>query len=126
LYAYGPAYGAEPNGLLMLFSSVYFLVILIGLYIYNAFALMTIANKTYTENAWMAWIPILNIYLMVKIAEKPWWWTLLILFVPILDIILLILVWMNIAEKVGKPAWMGILMILPIVNLVIIGYLAWG
>ncbi len=121
-------YAYEPNmyGGFSPFFSIYFLVVGLGLYVYSAFALMTIANRTYTENAWMAWIPVLNVYLMVKIAEKPWWWTILILFVPILNLILIILVWMTIAEKVGKPAWMGILMILPLINLAILGYLAWG
>ena len=123
MYGYG---GMNPYGELSPFFSIYSLIVFAGLYVYNAFALMTIANRTYTENAWMAWIPVLNIYLMVKIAEKPWWWTLIILFVPILDLILYILVWMRISERLGKSPWLGVLMILPVVNLVVIGYLAWG
>ena len=122
MYGYG---GMNPYGELSPFFSIYSLIVFAGLYVYNAFALMTIANRTYTENAWMAWIPVLNIYLMVKIAEKPWWW-LIIIFIPILGIIPYILVWMRISERLGKSPWLGVLMIVPVVSLVVIGYLAWG
>ncbi len=77
-------YGPNPYGLYEGFYSIYALIIAIGLYVYSSLALMTIANKTHTENAWMAWIPILNVYLLVTIADKPWWWTLLILLIPVL------------------------------------------
>ncbi len=33
---------------------------------------------------------------------------------------------MAVAEKLGKPSWMGILIIIPIVDLAVLGYLAWG
>lgn len=56
------------------------------IYIYLAFAFMTIAKKTNTEPAWLAWIPIANIYLMSKIAQKKWWPILLFLlsFIPLI------------------------------------------
>lgn len=37
-----------------------------------------------------------------------------------------ILVWMGIAEERGKPNWWGILLIVPVVNLIVPGYLAWS
>ncbi len=40
------------------------LIIWLAIYAYFAFSLMTIANKTGTENSWYAWIPILNVVLM--------------------------------------------------------------
>src|SRR6266568_9692264 len=43
-------------------------------YVYLALALQTIAKKTNTEDAWWAWIPILNALLMLNIAKKPLWW----------------------------------------------------
>jgi len=50
-------------------------LLIIGVfYIYMAYTLMKIAQKTNTENAWFAWIPILNIILMLQIAKKPLWW----------------------------------------------------
>jgi len=103
----------------------FMLVIWIGVYVYHSLALMTIATKTGTENPWMAWIPILNLWIMVQIAEKEAWWIILF-FVPIVGVIVTVIVWMAIAERVGKPSWWGILVIVPVVQIVVPGYLAWG
>jgi uncharacterized membrane protein YhaH (DUF805 family) len=86
---------------------------------------MTIANKTGTTNAWLAWIPIANIYLMCKVAGKPGWW-LILFFIPIVNIVINIIVWMKISEARNKPGWLGILMIIPFVNLIIPGILAFA
>jgi hypothetical protein len=102
-----------------------FLLVGLGLYIYMALALQTIANKTNTQNAWLAWIPIANIILMLNVAQKPLWWILLML-LPLVNIIIMILVWMSIAKARQKPDWWGILMIVPFVNMIVPGYLAWA
>lgn len=101
-------------------------VIGLAFYVYFALALYTIANKTHTENAWMAWIPIIQNILMVNIAKKPIWWALIIIFVPLVNIVFWILAWMAIAEARGKPSWWGIMMIVPVMNLIAPGYLAWA
>lgn len=95
-------------------------------YVWMAICLQIIANKTNTPNSWLAWIPIANFYLMCKIAGKPGWWTILF-FIPIVNIVFAIIVWMGIAEARGKPSWLGIqgiLTIIPLINLVIPGILA--
>jgi uncharacterized membrane protein len=102
-----------------------FLVIFAVFYVYFALALQTIAKKTNTENAWLAWIPIVNIILMLNIAKKRLWWFILLL-IPLVNIVIGIIVWMAIAEARGKPNWWGILMIVPVVNLIVPGYLAWA
>jgi hypothetical protein len=101
--------------------------VLVGLaaYVYMSLALQTIANKTSTANAWLAWIPIANLFLMLSIAKKPMWWFLLLL-VPLLNIVIAIMVWMAMAEARGKPSWWGILTIVPVANLVVPGVLAWS
>ncbi|MEQ9620116.1 MAG: DUF5684 domain-containing protein [Deltaproteobacteria bacterium] len=104
-----------------LFGIIVFLVI----YAYLAYSLQVIADKTNTENSWLAWIPIANIYLMCKIAGKPGWWLILFL-IPIVNIVIGIIVLMKIAELRGKPGWVGILWILPVVGLIIPGYLAFS
>ncbi len=104
-----------------LFGIIVFLVI----YAYLAYSLQVIADKTNTENSWLAWIPIANIYLMCKIAGKPGWWFILFL-IPIVNIVIGIIVLMKIAELRGKPGWVGILWILPVVGLIIPGYLAFS
>jgi hypothetical protein len=66
-------------------------------YIYVSLALQTIAQKTNTENGWLAWIPIANIILMLNIAKKPVWWIILFL-IPLVNIVMAIVVWMAVAE----------------------------
>jgi hypothetical protein len=102
-----------------------FVIIGLGLYVYVALALQTIAKKTNTANAWMAWIPVVNIVLMLNVAQKPIWWIVLCL-IPLVNIVIFIIVWMAIAKARNKPDWWGILMIVPFVNLVVPGYLAWA
>lgn len=107
-------------------------IIAIAAYVYGSLSLMAIAKRTNTENAWLAWIPIANIYLMMKIGKLPTWslalWALI--FVPTVGALasagMTVWYWWAIAERRGKEGWWGILMLVPILNLVLIGILAWG
>lgn len=105
----------------LMFAVVFWLAV----YVYVALALSTIAEKTRTENGWLAWIPIANVILMLNIAGKPVWWILLCL-IPLVNIVIFIIVWMAIAEARNKPSWWGVLMIVPLVSLIVPGYLAWS
>lgn len=118
-----------------LFAAYLSIFVLFGIiaYVYTAFALMTIANKTGTPNAWLAWIPFANLYLMTQIAQVPWW-TLIVFIVgamiPFLNFVVIIGLsiwwWWKIAEARGKPGWWSILMMVPIVNFVMMGLIAWS
>ncbi len=101
------------------------IIIMIIAYVFMALALMGIANKTKTKNAWFAWVPILNIFLILMIAKRPLWWFILLL-IPIVNLIILIIVWIDICKARGKPGWWVILLLIPFVNLVILAILAWG
>lgn len=73
-----------------------------------------------------ALIPIANVFLILKIAQKPMWWFLLIL-IPIVNIVISIMIWMAIAERLGKPNWWGIMIgIVPIANIVFLLMLVFG
>ena len=104
---------------------VFFLLIGLAVYVYTALAVQTIAEKTNTENPWLAWIPIANIILLLNIAKKPIWWIVLFL-IPLVNIVFIILIWMGVAEARGKPSWVGVLMIIPLVGAIVPGYLAWA
>ena len=106
------------------FIVICFLLTLV-MYVYMALALQTIANKTNTENAWLAWIPIVNIILMLNVAKKPIWWFILFL-IPLVNIVVAILVWMGVAEARNKPGWWGVLLIIPVIGIIVPGYLAWS
>ena len=118
--------GEEQGLIAMMMAMTGVLMVMgLGLYVFLSLALMSIANKTGTENAWFAWIPVLNIILMLQIAKKPVWWIILLL-IPLVNIIIAFIIWMAIAEARNKPAWWGIvIMLVPVVNLILIGMLAW-
>ena len=101
--------------------------LLIGLagYVYMSYALQVMANKTSTPNAWLAWIPLVNVFLLIKVAGKPYWWFLLLL-IPFVNIVIGIILWMMVAQRLGKPQWVGVLIIVPVVNLFVPGYLAFS
>jgi hypothetical protein len=101
------------------------LLFLLVYYIYMSICLSKIAKKTNTENAWFAWIPILDMLLALKIAQKPTWW-IVWFFIPLANVVAYILVWMGISKTLGKQEWLGILMIISPLNLVIPGYLAFS
>ena len=96
-----------------------------GTYFWMALCLFIIADKTFTPNGWLAWIPIVNAYTMCKVAGKSGWWVLLLL-IPFMNIIAYIVIWMAIAKACGQSSWLGILMIIPGVNYIIPGVLAFG
>ncbi len=101
------------------------IIIGIGLYIYIALCLQTIARKTDTPNGWLAWIPIANLYLLCKLGGKPGWW-LILLFIPIVNIIIQFIVWIGIANQRNKPVWLGVVWFIPILNLITTGILAFS
>jgi hypothetical protein len=113
---------------LLPYESLFLITILtvsVLFYIYNSLCLHKIANKTKTPFGWFAWLPIFNVFLMLMIARKTLWWFLLLL-LPLINIVCVIILWMEIARMRNKPAWLGILMMLPIANFFIIGYLAFS
>jgi hypothetical protein len=103
--------------------------IFLAVYIYTAIAVMTIAKKTKTKDGWLAFIPIANIYLLTQMAGQNGLLTLIIL----ADLVLgglattVLTIWMFwlIAEKIKYPGWMSLLLLIPIVNLIILGVFAW-
>jgi hypothetical protein len=94
------------------------------LYAYNAYSLQTIAKKTKTKDAWLAWIPLVNLYLITRIAKKSGWWVLLLI-IPLVNLVFLGIIWWDIAKMRNKPGWVGILMAVPFLNFVAIGILAY-
>ena len=121
------AMGAAVGAIIM-----FLVVLFLAYYIFNSLAMVAIAKKIGTKNPWLAWIPIANIYLMTQMVGISGWWTfgILAVFVPFIGGPLVLagtiyLYWI-IAEKVERPGWFAILLIIPIVNLVILGMMAWG
>ncbi|HWN76196.1 MAG TPA: DUF5684 domain-containing protein [Candidatus Udaeobacter sp.] len=117
----------RPHASPALSGAILICALLIGLavYVYVALAVQTIAEKTNTDNSWLAWIPIANFVLLLNIAGKPIWWIVLCL-IPLVNIIIIIMIWMAVAEARRKPSWWGVLMVVPVVSIIVPGYLAWS
>lgn len=92
-------------------------------YVLYTLPLFMIAKKSEHPYAWLAFVPLANLWLMCDMADKDVWWIILF-FVPLINIIVYIAVWMALAENTNKPAWLGILMIFPIIGLITAYYLA--
>lgn len=115
-------------GAFALAGGMFLFVILIVLVIYviMALSLMKIAKRTNMDNAWFAWIPILNLILMLQIAKRPMWWLIFFL-VPILNIagiVLQFIIWIDIAKALGKTAIFGVLAVL--IPIIFMPYLAFS
>ncbi len=119
--------GVAPTILTGLFAGfmMFFLAIGIALYIYFSLCLFLIAKKLNVPAPWTAWIPVVNLWTFVSAAGKPWWWILL-LFIPIVNAIVGIYLWMCITENMGRSKWLGLLMLVPVANLVLLGILAFS
>lgn len=98
-------------------------------YVFFAFCLANLAKRLgvpFGKAFVWAIIPIANLFLIIKLAEKPMWWFILF-FVPIANLVVIILMWMAIAERRGKPGWWGVLIALvPIVNIILFLILCFG
>jgi hypothetical protein len=97
---------------------LFIMILAFVVYVVVALSLMKIAKRTNTENAWFAWIPILNLILMLQIAKRPMWWLVFFLvpFINIVGIVLQFVIWVDIAKLLGKSTAIGILAgLLPII-----------
>lgn len=116
--------GAAGAGLMVGIFGVMCLVYLAA-YLFFSFCLFKIAKKCCVDNAWLAWVPIVQIVPMLQSGGKPIWWIILF-FIPLVNIVMGVLVWMGISERRGKPSWIGILVIVPIIGLFVPIYLAFS
>ncbi len=108
-----------------LFGAMFSLLFMVAIYAFFAMCLQTIAKKTHTENAWMAWVPLLNLVLLLTIAKKPMWWIVLF-FIPVVNVVAAILMMMSVAEQREKPSWVGALVIIPFFGTLVVPYLAFS
>lgn len=105
-YSYSYGYSASMNPALLI--PIVLIALIIGLLFYLFYGLCwwKIAKKTNTENAWFAFIPILNIVLMLQVVRRPVWWLLLCL-VPLVNVIIILVLYMDVAETFGMSKWLG-------------------
>lgn len=106
------------------------IIIFILIYLISAFFCQKIFEKCGLENAWFAWVPILNTYASFKAGnqDNPVLWTILSL-VPCVNIaaaVMLVISWVRICNKLGKSPWLLLFCLLPLGVFGVLGYLAFG
>lgn len=122
---------------------VFILIFSLAVYVYLGFAYMHIGKKAKIHAPGIAWIPGVGPLIVAFKASKmnAWpWWLLLSVFlsvIPFAGVFLYFIgmlvfgvyaiIWhWRMFEKIGKPGWYAILMLIPIVNFIIIGIAAWS
>jgi hypothetical protein len=95
-----------------------------------AFCQWKIFQKLGVENAWFAWIPILNYYVTYKAGDvdNPVLWTVLS-FVPCVNLVsavFLIIAWVKVCKKLNKTPWILLLCLTGIGAPFVFAYLAFA
>ena len=101
------------------------IVAAILLYGFFGLCLMVLARKLNENRVWWAWVPVLQVLLMLRLGQVSLWWFIALL-VPFINVGVAIYVWIRIAGRRSKPWWMGVLMIVPVADLFVLGYLAYS
>jgi hypothetical protein len=130
------------NEINVILLALFAVLIIAAIYVYFSYTLMIIGRKTKTKKRWMAWVPVVQYYYICKIGKKPGWWMIFFvapqiidellnsisIYIPILIIsmIFMVLVWMDIAKRRKMNKWWGLLIVIPIVNLIMMGILAYS
>ncbi len=129
---------AMQNGAFMaMFAGLFVAIVAFGIisYIYLAITMMITAKRLKTKDAWMAWVPVLNLVLMARMAKMHWWPVLLLLvsFIPILGqlasiaFLIYTIIWQwKICEARKRPGWWALLIFIPFWQFIMWGILAWG
>lgn len=103
------------------------IAIVVLFYLFFCFCIFKIAKKLDLGSPWtiFSFIPVLQTLTFIKASGKPLWFIVL-LFVPFVNLLIGIYLWMLITENLGKNKMLGLLMLVPLVNIGFIGYLAFG
>jgi uncharacterized membrane protein YhaH (DUF805 family) len=127
-------FGAFMGAFLIIFLII--LILIIGVYIFTSLAYVKIGKKANLENPNLAWIPGIGPLILAYQASKMHWWPWLLYIgtiIPFINIIAVLIltaytiIWhWRLFEAINKPGWWSILLLVPIVNLVIIGIAAWS
>ena len=132
-------------GLVAVFAAffLFFFFLSLIIYVYLSFAYMHIGKKARVHAPGIAWIPGIGPLLIAFKASKmnawPWWLLLssLLAFIPFAGMFIYFIgmitfgiyafIWhWKMFEAIGKPGWFAILMLIPIVNLIVLGFAAWS
>jgi hypothetical protein len=114
---------ASPSGSASLLT-VFLAFVLIS-YLFGTVCIFLIIRKLNVPHSWLALVPVAQAWSIVAAAGKPWWLVILI-FIPYINIIAVLYLWGFILEKLGKHPALTLLFLLPVVNILFLGMLAFS
>jgi len=94
-------------------------------YLYFCYCLRERGRKQAFKWDWLAWIPLANLYMASRLIEHGIVWTIFYL-VPIVDIVFFILLFLKLAKLMGRSRWLGVLLLIPIVQCFALWEIAFG
>jgi hypothetical protein len=106
----------------------------IGVYVYTALAMQSIARKSGYPRPWFAWVPVLNIVQILELGNFHWAWVFLILgsAIPVVGtlatialVVLTVISLWRVFEKAGYAGALSLLTLVPIARMIILGIVAW-
>lgn len=108
---------------------IVFVVVMAALYVYICLCLFLIAKKLNVPSPFYAWIPLIQAWTFVVAAKgsgkHPCLW-ILAMVIPIIGPFVGVYLWICITENLGRNKWLGLLSLLPVVNLGLMGWLAFS
>lgn len=109
------------------FLTIFLISTLIS-YIYLSAVTMTLSKKLKRGTPWVAWVPIAQFFVLAKVAKTPWWSALayiLLIWTGIIPLAIMIWWFWNLAEARKYPGWISLLLLVPVIQIIIPGLIAW-
>jgi len=96
------------------FIWIFVLAAAVGVHLFVGYCYKKIALKLGNdEDAKLWWIPVANTLILIRAAGRPDWW-LVWSFIPFAGIIVSFILWIEVAQALGKPAVWGVIAALPV------------
>lgn len=99
--------------------------IVAAVWLFNCYCLMLICQKAGQKPGVLVWLPVLQMFPLLRAAGMSFWWF-LAYFVPLLNVVAHFLWCLKIASARNKTALVGVLLFLPVLNLLAFLYLAFS
>lgn len=102
-------------------------VVLAGVmvFLFFSYCSLLICRNAGSKPGFWVWVPVLQLLPLLRAARMSGWWF-LAFFLPVLNIAATLVWGLKIAEACGKPALVGVLFLVPGVNLAAMLYLAFS
>lgn len=107
------------------FGGIVGLLFAVVFYVFFCICASRICRKAGTDPGILIWIPIVQLIPMFQAAKlNPLW--IIGLFVPVLNIVVAAMLWWKLCEALRKPGVLGLLILIPVVNIGLIAFLAFA